>query len=138
MSAKRFKSKVDGWIAVVLAIAIIGQAVGIGASALQSPDPLVTTGLILVGIALSALIIWLTLGTHYTVDRRMLKIAAGPFRWKVNIDEITSVKATRNPLSSPALSLDRIMIRYGKRRRIMVSPADKAGFLKAIGHDTNN
>ena len=138
MSAQRFKSKVDGWIAVVLAIAIVGQAVGIGAAALQSPDPLVTTGLILVGIALSALIIWLTLGTHYTVDRRMLKIAAGPFRWKVNIDEITSVEATRNPLSSPALSLDRIMIRYGKRRRIMVSPADKTGFLKAIGHNTSD
>ena len=138
MSAKRFKSKVDGWIAVVLAIAIVAQAVGIGAAALQSPDPLVTTVLILVGIAVSALIIWLTLGTHYTVDRRRLIIAAGPFRWKVNIDDITSVQPTRNPLSSPALSLDRIMIRYGKRRRIMVSPADKAGFLKAIGHDPSD
>ena len=138
MAAKRFKSKLDGWIAVVLAIAIVAQAVGIGAAALQSPDPLVTTALILVGIAVSALIIWLTLGTHYTVDRRLLTIAAGPFRWKVNIDDITSVEATRNPLSSPALSLDRIMIRYGKRRRIMVSPADKAGFLKAIGHDSSD
>ena len=138
MSAKRYKSKVDGWIAVVLAIAIVAQTVGIGAAALQSPDPLVTTVLILVGVAVSALIIWLTLGTHYTVDRRKLTIAAGPFRWKVNIDDITSVEATRNPLSSPALSLDRIMIRYGKSRRIMVSPADKAGFLKAIGHDPSN
>ena len=81
---------------------------------------------------------WLMLGTHYTVDRGTIRIVSGPFRWKVPIDEITSVSATRNPLSSPALSLDRLSIRYGKRRRIMISPADKAGFLKAIGHDLDN
>ncbi len=137
MAAKRFKSKVDNWIAVVLALAIVAQAVGIGAAAIQSRDPLMTTVLILVGVAVSALIIWLTLGTHYTVDRRRLTIASGPFRWKVDIDEIKSVEATRNPLSSPALSLDRLMIHYGKRRRIMVSPADKTGFLEAIGHNAN-
>jgi hypothetical protein len=27
------------------------------------------------------------------------------------------------------------LIRYGKRRRIMVSPADKAGYLQSIGQE---
>lgn len=135
MAAKRYKSKVDRWILVVLMLAIVVQVVGIGAAAMQMGDPLAATGLILVGVGVSALIVWLTLGTYYAVDRGTLKIVSGPFRWKVRIDEITSVKATRNPLSSPALSLDRLAIRYGKNRRIMVSPADKPGFLKAIGHE---
>jgi hypothetical protein len=63
-----------------------------------------------------------------------LRVACGPFRWKVPIDSIEKVEATRSPLSSPALSLDRLRINYGKRR-IMVSPSDRAGFLRAIGQD---
>ena len=76
-------------------------------------------------------------GTHYTVSGNTLRVACGPFRWKVPLDAIQSVEATRNPLSSPALSLDRLRIHYG-RRRIMVSPSDKAGFLKAIGQDPDD
>jgi len=120
---------------VLLVVVIITQVWAIGTAATQARDPLVTTGMILLGIAIIALIVWLTLGTYYTVDRGTLKIVAGPFRWKVPIEQISSVEATKNPLSSPALSLDRLRIRYGENRRIMISPADKAGFLKAIGHE---
>jgi purine-cytosine permease-like protein len=135
MSAKKFKSKIDRWIFVLLIFVIIGQIVAVGSAALRAGDPLLTTGLIFLMIAVVGLMVWLLLGTHYTVDRGVIKVVSGPFRWKVPIDKITSVTATKSPLSSPALSLDRILIRYGKRRRIMVSPADKAGFLKAIGRD---
>jgi hypothetical protein len=49
------------------------------------------------------------------------------------LEEIyTVVESTRNPASSPALSLDRLLIRYGGGSEIMVSPADKAGFMAAI------
>ncbi len=135
MAAKRFKSKVDRWIFVLLIVVIIVQIVAVGSAALQARDPIVTTGLIFLMIAVVGLMVWLLLGTHYTVDRGVIKIVSGPFRWKVPIDQITSVTASKSPLSSPALSLDRIYIRYGKWRRIMVSPVDKAGFLKAIGHE---
>jgi len=138
MSAKKFKSKIDRWIFVLLIFVIIGQIVAVGSAALRAGDPLLTTGLIFLMIAVVGLMVWLLLGTHYTVDRGVIKVVSGPFRWKVPIDKITSVTATKSPLSSPALSLDRILIRYGKRRRIMVSPADKAGFLKAIGRDLEN
>lgn len=62
------------------------------------------------------------------------RIVAGPLRRKVPIGQIISVETTRSLRSSPALSLDRLLIRYRKNRRIMISPADKAGFLQAIGH----
>jgi hypothetical protein len=43
-------------------------------------------------------------------------------------------------LSSPAPSLDRLCIRYrggrfGRSRQVLVSPADKARFLRAVGMD---
>jgi hypothetical protein len=135
MAAKKFRSKVDRWILLLILVVIIVQVAAITAAVAEAGEPGMITSLILVMIGVVALMLWLLLGTHYTVDRGLIRIVSGPFRWKVPVAEITSVKATRNPLSSPALSLDRLSIRYGKRRRIMISPADKAGFLKAIGHD---
>jgi hypothetical protein len=135
MAARRFKSKVDRWIFLLLVVVIIVQIVAVGSAAVQAGDPLAMTGLIFVMIGVVGLMVWLMVGTHYTVDRGIIRIRSGPFWWKIPIDQITSVKATRSLLSSPALSLDRILIRYGKRGRIMISPADKAGFLKAIGHE---
>ena len=134
MAEKRFKSKVDRWIWVLLIVVIVVEAWAIGFAAITAGDPLATTGIILLGIVVVALLIWMLLGTYYSVYRSTLKIVSGPFRWKVAIDQIRSVEATKSPLSSPALSLDRIRIRYGKNRQIMISPADKRGFLKAIGH----
>ncbi|MFQ5610075.1 MAG: PH domain-containing protein [Woeseiaceae bacterium] len=44
------------------------------------------------------------------------------------------MQPTRNPLSSPALSLDRLKITYGpKNRKVLVSPADKESFVQALG-----
>lgn len=138
MAAKQFKSRIDRWIFVLLIVVIIVQIVAVGSAAIQARDPLLTTGMIFLMIGVVGLMVWLLLGTHYTVDRGVIKVVSGPFRWKVPIDQITSVTATKSPLSSPALSLDRICIRYGKRRRIMISPADRAAFLTAIGRDLEN
>lgn len=91
----------------------------------------VSVALLLTAILIASILA----GTYYSVDGATLKIVSGPIRIRVKLDEINSVRATRNPLSSPALSLDRLMINYGKNRKVMVSPADKRGFLKAIGQE---
>ncbi len=114
---------------------MVFEIVVMSIAAMQARDPRAAVGLVVTALLIVALIGSLLIGTHYTVDGNMLRVVSGPFRWKVPIDQIRSVQATRNPLSSPALSLDRLRIEYGKRRRIMVSPADKAGFLKAIGQE---
>jgi hypothetical protein len=49
---------------------------------------------------------------------------------KVEIQKITSVKRTRNPLSSPALSTDRLEIKYGKWDFVLISPKNKERFVK--------
>jgi len=134
MAPKRFKSKIDRWLLFLLVAVMVFEIVVMSIAATQATDPLEATFLIMAALAIVALLGSMLLGTHYTVDGGTLRIACGPFRWKVPIDAIEAVEPTGSPLSSPALSLDRLRIRYGKRR-IMVSPADKAGFLKAIGRD---
>jgi predicted lysophospholipase L1 biosynthesis ABC-type transport system permease subunit len=135
MTKKRFKSKIDRWLLFVLIAVMVFEVVVMSIAALQSGDPRVSFGLIAAALLIVALIGSLLIGTHYTVAGNTLRVASGPFRWKVPIDQIRSVQATRNPLSSPALSLDRLRIEYGTRRRIMVSPADRTGFLRAIGQE---
>lgn len=133
MARKVFRSKVDWWIRLLLGLVIVGEFIAVGAVILGQSDPVATTVTILVCLAGLALFASVLLGTSYTVDRDVLVIRSGPLRWKISVDSITAVEATRSPLSSPALSLDRLRIHYGKRRQIMISPADKAGFLSAIG-----
>lgn len=62
----------------------------------------------------------------------VFRAKAGPFSWIVPLREITSIEPTRNPASSPARSLDRLLVRYGGGEELMVSPGDKAGFMAAI------
>jgi membrane protein YdbS with pleckstrin-like domain len=135
MTTKRFKSKIDRWLLILLVVVMVFEVVVMTIAALQVGDPGAAVGLVVTALLIVALIGSLLIGTHYTVDGNTLRVVSGPFRWKVPVDQIQSVEATRNPLSSPALSLDRLRIRYGKNRRIMVSPADRRGFLKAIGQE---
>lgn len=134
MATKRFKSKIDRWLLYLLIAVMIFEVVVMSIAAIQVNSAGEATILIMAALAIVALIGSMLIGTHYTVEGNTLRVACGPFRKKVPIDAIESVEPTRDPLSSPALSLDRLLIRYGPRR-VMVSPADKAGFLKAIGQE---
>lgn len=126
-----FPSKVDSWLAIVLTLSSV-FSLAVSASMLTSGDArmlLVAAALVLIGAGLP---LWLLLRTHYSLTATDLDIVSGPFRWHVPISDIRSVTPTRNPLSSPALSLDRLRIDYGTKKWLMISPRDKDGFLKAL------
>lgn len=135
LSAKRFKSKVDRWLQLLLIVVILADIGAIGMIIATEKDALAATIAILLCLLAIVLVVWILLATHYTVDRDLLVVRCGPFWFNVPLASIESVRSSRSLLSSPALSLDRLLIRCGKRRRILVSPDDKAGFLKAIGQD---
>lgn len=137
MANRRFRSKVDAWLIVVGVAGIVVALIAIALAASEDPGSMPTILAFVLVLVTCALIASTFLFTWYDVDGSTLTVQSGPFRWRVPIDEIDSVKPTRSPLSSPALSLDRLDIRYGKRR-IMVSPADKRGFLRAIGQDPDS
>lgn len=127
----RFHSKIDVWFVVLTA--------AMGAAVCGSLLPLLVSGLpgaafIVAGVTAFALAlpIWLLVATHYTFLDGDLLIRSGPFRWKVPLGQVRGVSVSRSRLSGPALSLDRLLIQYGRGESIVVSPADKAGFIREL------
>jgi hypothetical protein len=135
MTPKRFVSKVDAWLPGVFVAVVLIQIAALAGAAAQAED----APSILVGAAVllltTALFIWFLRGTYYDVSGDTLRIVCGPFRQRIMVRDITAIEPTRSMLSSPALSLDRLRIRHGKNRRVLVSPADKRGFIRALGFD---
>lgn len=125
-----FGSKVDLWLLIVLlvvfsicvfpALSLLGEG-GAGARAVA-----------VLLLAFGALPVWILLATRYVLSDEELRIRCGPFKWTVPLREITAVTPTRSPLSSPALSLDRLRIDYGNGRSILISPEQRNAFLRSL------
>ena len=125
-----FPTKRDVWLGILIwGLMLFGMIPAIIQSAKL---PLVIMILIVLFIG------WIWFGTGYEISEDQLKISCGPFRHRIPIQEIKEIKRTRSPLSSPACSLDRMEIKYGKSKRIMISPADKENFIKTIMKKSQN
>lgn len=130
-----FKSAVDWWYYLVLIATIIVLLVAVIPTVSSGQiSTLSTLGIFLLSLGLP---LWLLLSTNYQVSGSFLIIKSGPFSWRIRLAEVESVKPSRSALSSPALSLNHIEIRYSGGKRILVSPANKEGFLEAIGQSGN-
>ncbi len=129
--SQRFPSKIDLWLGTVIIVAA-GASIYGGFVLLTTPVPgrwLALAVVLLLGLVLP---VWLLVGTHYTIDGQVLVVSCGPFRWRIPLSEIVAIEPTRNPLSSPALSLDRMRIRRRGGEEVMVSPRDKEAFRKEL------
>ncbi|MFC7289381.1 PH domain-containing protein [Herminiimonas glaciei] len=126
-----YRSKVDVWLFVVLAFAALASLYSAGQTMLSNtPGAILIASLVAaVGFGLPA---WLLLSTRYTLEASRLLAQSGPFKWVVPLADIKSITPSNNPLSSPALSLDRLRIDYGKGRMLLISPRDKERFLSDI------
>lgn len=112
----------------VILLATLAGAVT--ASSATATNALMLT-VILVSLSL-AFVVWIMLSTRYTVQGEALQIQAGPFHWRIPVSSIGQVRCSRNPLSAPALSLDRLEVSYGERKKILISPDNRDRFLAAI------
>ncbi|RFU70428.1 hypothetical protein D0469_07525 [Peribacillus saganii] len=95
-------------------------------------------GPIVIGVLLALFIGWLWLTTYYEITDNILLVSAGPIRKRIDIYTIRSLNKTRNPVSSPALSFDRIEIVFNMYDSVIISPKDKEAFaaeLKKINPD---
>ena len=73
------------------------------------------------------------LTTWYEVNGHMLNVRCGFLINKdVDIRQIVSIKETYNPLSAPAVSIDRLEIKMSGKDSILISPLDKEGFINAL------
>ena len=126
-----YRSKIDAWLLAVLALAMAVSLV-VTFMTFSAGSPVawlvaaVTAG---IGVGLP---LWLLLSTRYTLEPRRLVVQSGPFKWHIAVADITSITPSSNPLSSPALSLDRLRIDYGRSSSLMISPRNKDQFVRDI------
>lgn len=132
----RFASKVDGWMIPVMIVAVAGMIWSLVAVMITETPWQIRIVVAIVTVLVIALLFSVLTRTHYTVANGELRVVSGPFRRTISLSDITGVEPTRNPMSSPALSMDRLKVSYGKKKFVLISPADKAGFLNAIERQT--
>src|SRR5689334_12855428 len=123
-----FPSKVDTWYVLLCALTIALPG-GLAVRALvRGASPIVPLALLM---ASAGLPLWLLMTTTYVVTADTLRVRSGPIRITVPLRSVTRLRASRTPLSSPALSLDRIEVWY-ESTHVVISPRDRDGFVAAI------
>lgn len=126
-----YTSKIDTWLKLVLVGAMATCLIAFVFALRTGSNTAIVA--ILPALTIGAgLPVWLMTSTTYTLSGTTLMVKSGPFKWQVPIEQITSIKPTSNPLSSPALSLDRLQIDYGRGQSIMISPKDKDQFIQDL------
>lgn len=86
-----------------------------------------------------AFIIYVIKATIYKIHNKILYIKSSFFFCKtLPIKEIRKIEEVANLISSPAMSIKRLELFYGKYDSILISPKNKKDFIKTILLINNN
>lgn len=132
-----YRSKKDAWLVAVIAL---GMATGFVVSfwlIFNGNEGERSEGWISLGVsaAVSALVLGLTCPLYYEVTPLRLLVRSGLLRWDIPLADVEEVSPSGNPLSSPALSLDRLRVSYrarGASKFILISPENKYEFVREL------
>jgi hypothetical protein len=82
-------------------------------------------------VLLAGVYLGLVVPIRYGLGDNQLVVRFGLCHHRVSLADILEVRPTHNPLSAPALSLDRLRVQYGQGffKAVLISPADRNGFL---------
>ncbi|MDO8944476.1 MAG: PH domain-containing protein [Desulfobacterales bacterium] len=128
-----FPSMVDRWLGVILALLPL-ISLGVLAASLTGDDPADLVAAIVSCVFTAAIYGLLVFPMRYGIARDELIIRFGVVRQRIPLEAIQEVVPTHNPLSPPALSLDRLAVRTGTSlfSETMISPADREDFLSTL------
>lgn len=123
---KRFQSKIDLPILIPILLLLVTAEIYMIAIGLK-------TGVIGV-LLIIAFVLYVCYDTLYVfTDDDKLEIKIGfLYHKEIHIKSIKKVRPTKDHSPSPALSFDRLEIRYHRYGRIVVSPNDKFEFIKRL------
>lgn len=117
---KIYKSKIDWWL-IILILILFGYPIVDGILSKEYVLSLVFGLILIIFFLLSKTI-------QYKIDGENLVI----WKTKIDIKTITKIYRTNNPLSSPAMSLDRIAIVYNKFDEVLLSPEERNEFINEL------
>lgn len=128
-----YKSKVDWWLGLLL-IGSVGCMIYATIESICESDNMgwimIFSTLLVLGIIIPLFFI------KYVLYERHLLISCGLYgKIRVPYESIRGIKETRNPLSSAAMSIDRIQIDYienGVHKMVLISPKPKKEFIKKL------
>lgn len=120
----RFKGKVDLWFWIAM---IIGDGILISAI-LSEPDSIAClVGLIVYNMAFLPFV----LRNYVDVSDEHVTIVFGFIKQSISLSELTEVRRTKNPISSTAASLDRIILK-GNHKSMMCAVRNRDDFLDLL------
>ena len=120
----RFQSKKDWWTYPVF----IGIIIAVFIPLVMDQD---LTSLY-IGVPVAGLLLWIWFTTYYVIEKNSLVVRSAFIHKIIPVSEIKSIRRTFNPLSSPALSLDRLEILYGNGKMVLISPENREKFLEEL------
>lgn len=135
--SRSFGTAYDKWlVGLVIAAVVVPWALLI-VDARQTDVPVevwwMVAGITLFVVTLMRVTAW---PVRYEIDDELLRVRSGLITYRIVLGSIVRVEPTRSLISSPAWSLDRLRVVFlagrGIETALMVSPADKAGFLRAL------
>jgi hypothetical protein len=122
----RYRSRIDPWLLAVIGVPALALPV---LAVMSAADGSWARTVFFAVVA--SLLAWILAGTSYEVTDDALVVRSAFLRWTVPLASVRSLRATHNPLSAPALSLDRIEVRHD-RGYLLVSPREKSAFVREI------
>ena len=131
-----YYSKKDAWLVLVIWVAVLLPLVlGIYNIAVPGGSPQAGGYLLFIGTLTAASVLLLAYPVYYKITSSHLIVRSGVLRTEIPLSSIEEVRPTRNPLSAPAWSLDRLRIDYRKAGGagfMLISPGDKARFMRDL------
>jgi hypothetical protein len=121
---KVYKSKVDWWLGLPLLYPIF-----VSVSSMFEGKWIGYLGISIIIL----LIFFISKTTRYIINENQL-IVKSMFivNERIEINKIRKIEKTNSILSSPALSLDRIAVRYNKFDEVYISPREKQLFVEEL------
>lgn len=130
----KFKSRKDVFFTVVVYALLLFMLIttSISVSDKNRSTETIVTGL--VTLLTCIFILWLFHGTYYVISKKTLYYYSGPFRGKVPIEKITSIRKGKTMWVGlkPATAKNGLIIKYEKYNDIYISPLTNELFIKEI------
>lgn len=136
---KLHTSKVDNWLLMAVVICAIVVLLAATLLALRGL-PWFALLLFLLGAVVP---MWVVMATRYHIIGDELRVRAGPFRWRIRLEQVIAVTPCHNSALAPAMSRSRLKLVYCSEVRhaeakqgefeLFISPEDRYQFIFDLG-----